>query len=144
MLEITVIHKADPELVAQLDRLIAAVGLIRVTPTIPAGLFEPVKPPAEKLPARRGRPREAEIPTPPPAPAPSEAGQLPDYDTLKTELRDMMTRGMAIDAQNKDKVNRTKIQEVFRSLHPDCDGKMSGLPDELLEKAAALVREILP
>jgi hypothetical protein len=142
MIEVTVHHKSDPELIAALNAIAVSCGRIGIT--IPPALFEPVKAPEEKLPARRGRPsKQGDLPAPPAPPAESEAGILPDYDNLKSKLRDLMSKGMAQDVQHKDRANRDAMKQIFIGLYPDSDGKMSQLPDEYLEQAIALVDQLV-
>lgn len=146
MFEITVTHKADPELLAKLDQFIAAVGNIRTGISLPESLLQPTPSPAERVAKKGGaKPKPEPTPEPPPVTAglPETATELPDYDSIKTELRDLMTKGMAIDAQNKNKDMREKMKEIFRGLDDNCDGKLSGLPDEKLEPALALVKQLI-
>jgi hypothetical protein len=149
MFEITVIHKADPELLAKLDKLCDAVAAIRTGYSPPEALYQPTPTPAEKVAKKGGaKPKADAPPAPEPPPTlveslPAEAKELPDYDSIKTELRDLMTKGMAIDATNKNKEMREKMKEIFRNLDENCDGKLSGLPDEKLEQALALVKHLI-
>jgi len=148
MFEITVIHKADPELLAKLDKLCDAVAAIRTGYSPPEALYQPTPTPAEKVAKKGGAKPKPEAPAPEPPPSvveslPAEATALPDYDSIKTELRDLMTKGMAIDAANKNKEMREKMKEIFRNLDENCDGKLSGLPDEKLEQALVLVKHLI-
>ena len=147
MFEITVTHKANPELMQKIDQFCAAVASIRTGISLPESLFQPTPTPEQKVAKKGGAKAKAEAAPAAPEPTlptlPAEATTLPDYDSIKTELRDLMTKGMAIDMQNGDKVMRGKIKEIFIGLDADCDGKLSGLPDEMLEQALALVKHLI-
>ena len=79
------------------------------------------------------KPAESDMPTP----------KLADPESVRSEMRELMGKAMEIDLRNQNKENREKIQEILRGIHPDSNGKISGIPEDRLEDAASLLREFV-
>ena len=87
------------------------------------------------------KPAEGDMPVPALTPVP--VPKLADPESVRSEMRELMGKAMEIDLRNQNKENREKIQEILRGVHPDSNGKISGIPEDRLEDAAALLREFV-
>ena len=148
---ITVIHQADPAVVAALTTIAEALSQGKVGVSIPPALLAPAPTPEENVAKRRGRPAKMadgelpELPKKEEPPLPAGATTVADPEKIRAECRDLVQQLMGVDMERKDEKNtyRGKVKEILLGLTNDTADKLSKLPDEHLENAAALLTKLL-
>lgn len=136
------IHITIPGLVEGLN---AIADAIRKAPApiahipVPEMLLQPTSPEPPATTKGRKKNVAAVVETPPQGDLPV-INKLADPESVRSEMRELMGKAMAIDLKNGNKEHRTTIQGILREVHAESDGKISGIPEEKLEEAAEKIR----
>ena len=140
MLEITITIPGLAEGLAAIADAIRNAPAPKVQFPVPEVLLQSL-PETDLKPKRDGRRKTAEVELSPQSSMP--VPKLADPEGIRSEMRELMGKAMEIDLRNQNKEKREAIQNILKGIHAESNGKMSGIPEEKLEKAVAQLREFV-